>query len=328
MRALLTFCLYLGPLLLLALYSQSLEEDAFDYDRLEAIKADPPDYVFIGDSNMDSRIHPKYLEKYVAGQKMTKLGQHGSDIAVWYLQFKNFVVASKTSPKRVFIFLHASLLDRVRSKDASGFYYKYLREASVGYDPVYESLFYSSQQQTWADQVYGHVISRFHIDLLNTRLKENLSDSSIQWLGLDASPRFRKRLNARFSFQKFKKDTESNVADSTTKKVGTWSNAAWDRSFLRAILDLADEAELELVFIRIRRRPDANNVDFQSRAHDDYFNSLADYIRRAGFRIYDFSREPQLTRDMYKDKNHIDHQDDDRRKYARIFYEAVKQEFQ
>ena len=68
--------------------------------KLEKIQ---PDFIFIGNSMLDSRIDPDYFQEST-GKKIYIIWHGGIMSSVWYLIMKNVIVVSEVKPKTVFIF--------------------------------------------------------------------------------------------------------------------------------------------------------------------------------------------------------------------------------
>src|SRR5262245_36328887 len=84
--------------------TESAGRQPFDTRPLDELRAQPPDYVFFGDSMLYTRIAPARLSALLGGRRVRLFATGGSGSALWYLQLRNYVVASGSHPERVFIF--------------------------------------------------------------------------------------------------------------------------------------------------------------------------------------------------------------------------------
>src|SRR5262249_16947617 len=99
----------------------------------------PPDYVFFGDSMLYTRIAPARLSALLGGRRVRLFATGGSGSALWYLQLRNYVVASGSHPERVFIFFRDRDLT-APTDNVDGPNRAVLERASADVDPAYESI--------------------------------------------------------------------------------------------------------------------------------------------------------------------------------------------
>ena len=69
-----------------------------------------PDYVFIGNSMLESRIDVERFQELADGPKVISLVDSGLGASAWYLRLKNHVIAPGAKPETVFIFSRDSAL--------------------------------------------------------------------------------------------------------------------------------------------------------------------------------------------------------------------------
>jgi hypothetical protein len=101
---------------------------------------------------------------------------------------------------------------------------------------------------------------------------------------------------------------------------------AWvDRSTLPLMLRDAREAGLQLVLVRVQRRPIGGRPPVQSPALQRYISKLAQYVQANGGIMMDDTGDPAETLDWYEDGDHLSREG--RRRYTEAFATRLLQRF-
>jgi hypothetical protein len=82
-------------------------------------------------------------------------------------------------------------------------------------------------------------------------------------------------------------------------------DARLPHSLLPSMINLAKEAGISLVFVRVQRRPTPNGPPPQNQQLLRYVAKLRAYLIGNGAGFYDFTGDPELTLDRYLDGDHI-----------------------
>jgi hypothetical protein len=94
-----------------------------------------------------------------------------------------------------------------------------------------------------------------------------------------------------------------------------------DASFLPHIIDVAEQARVPLVFVRVKRRPDASGVTEESPQLRQYIRELRAYFEERGVPFYDETPDKRIPESWYADGDHI--APEYKAEYTEHFYRAL-----
>lgn len=276
-------------------------QDEFKSAKLEALNKLEAPYVLIGNSMLGTRIDPATLSKELGGEPVELLRSGGSASALWYLQFKNYVVASETQPKRVVIFFRDEFLTRPLYR-TSGKYTKYISQASHREEPVF-NLVMAGVQRDWRFDMHEFVKTRVPLYRYREPMERGLDrmgalSQNICCKTRDASE-ILSVVNGLFKVDKLRKLKEGDTVSKTPSKLSF--EEVVGPSFLPQILRLAEEHDISLYFVRVQRRPPTKTTAELGR----YIEDLAGYLedRGAGFVDLNVGETAPLT--WYGKGDHI-----------------------
>jgi hypothetical protein len=279
----------------------------FDEKPLRLLKKERPAVVLLGDSMLDTRIDSKVLNR-LAGQRCFVLAQPGSSSAAWYLMFKN-LVAVQTPPPRTVIILYRSRQLTLPTHRAVGDYRKsmepYMRDA----EPVLEKLVGPVRKST------GPLDDMVQVLYPLDRMRERAQDKMQAWaLDLVASSREYEEIHnaAKILFSP-KNLRVGNVVDEQQEGGAASLDpndhdfaASVDASFLPPLLEIAREKGIQLVFYKVKRRPNPDGtLGEESQTSEEYDQALRAYVEKAGARFFDETQEPDITVDLYGSGDHV-----------------------
>jgi hypothetical protein len=97
---------------------------------------------------------------------------------------------------------------------------------------------------------------------------------------------------------------ESSAEDPPVDPVRAFEDSV-SSSFLPLMLEIAREAGVNLVFVRVQERPNQDGSVHESPAMHEYSKALGEYLGTAGAGYVDFTGNPSIDRAMYYDSFHI-----------------------
>lgn len=296
------------------------ERNPFDAERVPALQAINPTWVVIGDSMAGSRIDPALLTERTGGRTAPLL-YAGSSPAWWYLVLKNWVIASGIHPRAVIVFfrdtnltnvlfridatwsLDTAALDREDELNAvvarrRGNMFYALRDR-------FDRLYRAEQTRRWLEPAINEWPARVMFPWRRQR---------------DA---FMAQLNDRFSLSHLRPMDAADM-QATEDREADFDQFV-DKSTLPLMLRDARRAGLQLVLVRVQRRPLDNRPPYQSPALQRYVATLARYIEANGGIFFDDTGDPQQTLDWYEDGDHLSREG--RRRYTELFATRLLQRF-
>ena len=277
----------------------------FQTGPLTKLQAHQPDFVFIGDSMLPSRIAEGVLEQELGGKKVDLLWEPGSTSARWYLFFKNYLIPSGIKPQKVYFFFR----DRFWS----------LPELNVDGD-AWVSI---EQVMPDDDELIYKILgkSRVAIPAFPQRISEALypmqfrhkdasdafNNTTIAWASARTrTPKseLRRALNDSFSWQNMRPGLAVESLLQLMDKPVPF-NPSPQSGFLPEVLRLANENHISLSFVRVERHPLANGDRPETDDLKSYMSNLKAYIETSGAAFIDLSGDREVTADKYGEGDHI-----------------------
>ena len=300
---------------------QSTGDIPFDPSDRDNIIAQEPDYVFIGNSMLETRIDKDELES-LTGKPVILLVSGGSRSPSWWLELKNNVAASNLKNITAFIFFRDRELTSSKVSRTS-ILARSMARKSMSEEGELDRILELNKTSTdrMLDYVYGvypillyrplaeQILSR----LAATPLMVDLfSLSVLRIMDLEDETKYESKLE---EFSKLKRDTNDVFDLGNMRRIaqgdqlfGDYASfkEQSDKSTLPLMINLAREAEIKLVFIRVQKRPSA--VRIISQDDEDlaiYLHDLKEYLVRNNVGFYDFTGDPNIPSEYYLEGDHI-----------------------
>ena len=290
-----------------ALYRPTLSGKLpFDNQIIRAIDAEKPDYVFIGNSMLGTRIDPATLSARLGKDCCFVLWTGGAESAWEHQALKNEVIPAAHRPKVVFVFFRDAYLTRVTYRANDAYWWKIER---LSHEEEPELKRAMRDGRTWQENLEYRLGLLYPIQ----KRREN-ADYAIEWLAgeLAAPGRMPYGAPVGASYNDlFGLDRLKNTETADDAAAGINDRAIYDfdarlaNSLLPSMIKLAKDAGIELVFVRVQRRPTPSGPPPQSAELVRYIGKLRNYLSGNGIGFYDFTGDPELTLDRYLDGDHI-----------------------
>lgn len=333
-----------------ALIKGPYHKEPFFDDPIREIIKENPEFVFVGNSLVATRMDEQKLEQ-LTGKKVYLLKEGGTYSAIWYLKFKNYLVASGVKPKAVFFFFRMEELI-IPDRNIDRKFLASIQKVSHDDEPVMDYVLNSNRTlknriEEYATNFYSiRVITPVLLDLmesialtpifkddirfiLNRHFKTNpnlMTDNEKQRYVTNRNL-FVSQVNFTFSFESknLRKRTPSNLNETEKEPIRLEFSDDPHKSFVPHIVQLAKENDIPLVFIKIQTIPPADGNFHISKSNMKYLEDFEKYLADNNVFFYDLTGDPEITRDMYDDNVHIGA--NDREKYTEIFYRRLSNIF-
>jgi hypothetical protein len=292
----------------------------FDTNRIPDLARLDPKWVVIGDSMAGSRIDPALLGERTGG-RVAPLLYAGSGPAWWYLALKNWVVPSRIRPRAVFVFFRDTNLTNVMFRiDATWALDTAARDREDALNDVvakrrgtpfyrvrdsFDRIYQAEQARRWIEPAMTEWPARAMFDARRKR---------------DA---FMQQLNDRFGLSHLRPMDAADMQATEDREADF--DAYVDKSILPLMLREARQAGLQLVLVRVQRRPINGQPPVQSPALKRYVSKLAGYVEANGGIFFDDTGDPAQTLDWYEDGDHLSREG--RRRYTEAFATRLLQRF-
>jgi hypothetical protein len=278
----------------------------FDRQVLGEINAKKADYVFVGNSMLGTRIDEGTLDARLSKNCCYILWTGGAESAWEHQALKNEVIAADHRPKVIFIFFRDAYLTRVTYRASDVYWWKIER---LSHDDEPELMRAMRENRTWQEKLeYGFSL------LYPIQKRRETADYALEWLAslpvahgrVPYGAPVANRYNELFGLDRLK---NTDTADDAAAGQGDPSiydfDARLPHSLLPSMIKLARDAGIELVFVRVQRRPTPYGAPPQSPELVRYIAKLQGYLADSGAGFYDFTGDPELTLDHYLDGDHI-----------------------
>ena len=280
---------------------------------IERLRYGNPEWVFIGDSMLGTRIEPQLLgELSGTGKRNVEfLFQAASGPAWWYLSFKNHLIPSGVRPRVTFFFFRdTNMTDTMfRLQNHLG---EALDEVAADREPALDAIVASRQRGVWSG--VDRALNRaYQVDTTYAWLHPTIRRWYALWKYPDPSARlkFENVIEEDFN-QNFRRDL---AADIDTVEDDADFGRDLPSSVLPLIMDLAKPHQLPVCFVRVQRRPVGNQPPVESPALVKYVTDFRAWAESEGAYFHDDTGDPEMTLDLYEDGDHVL----DRLRYTQIF---------
>ena len=280
---------------------------------IEVLQYGKPEWVFIGDSMLGTRIDPALLREISGSgtRNVLFLLQAASGPAWWYLSFKNHLIASGVRPRATFFFFRdTNMTDTMfRLQNHLG---ESLDEVAHEQEPELDAIVAARQRGVWAqvDRVLNAV---YRVDGASSWLHPSIRRWYVLWKYPDPKARldFENVIEEDFNMN-FRRDLAADLGDPD-------ESADFHRdlptSVLPLITGLSRTHGLPVCFVRVQRRPAGNQPPPQPPALQRYVADFRVWAESQGACFHDDTGDQEMTLDLYEDGDHVL----DRQRYTRIF---------
>ncbi|MBF0383377.1 MAG: hypothetical protein HQL69_20350 [Magnetococcales bacterium] len=324
----------------------------FDDSHIKALRQYKPDYIFIGNSILYTRIDNKIFNREI-GKKAAgyQLALGGSGPTQWYLWFKNSVIGSGVHPKAVFLYFLGNEITYIEPNLNQPDKRLLLARASMGEEKILDQII--ARNSNFKERVHAALLRLYPIQLRQPefnwlidslallpalpiyrelQIDKLLSPQKITEEAMQASLLARQQLKKQIKTQLFatsqwriRYPDQWTITDDKTAPQQTFAQQL-PNSLLPEMLKLAKKHNIKLVFVKAKLKPRANGSLNRSPTDAQYTTALNNYLTKHGFVLHDFALDKKIEHHHYIDESHIDskHQ----AFYTRHFIATLSQYFQ
>lgn len=324
--------LLLTVLLLPAWLGRSVQGTPFDDSPLNALNRLRPDYLFIGNSMVFSRIDHATVSQVLPGRRSHELTMGGVFSAHWYLWLKNSVIPAQSHPATIFLFFRQDELTQPYRSVSTPEERLALQRASCGTETVLEeTLNWHRPALDWIDEFSFRL---YPIQMQRQAVEWTLDSLALlpampgffaaRWRDLVTGPPLSAEereslLTERQRFKKEIKDTLFAPSGFRNRPDGTPAilpePTEHDRSLsfadqlphslLPEMVRLARTHGLRLVFVMVKPRPRPDGPGIRSREQVQYAMDLERYLVSQGMGFHDDFAEGVMLWPDYHDGWHL-----------------------
>lgn len=269
---------------------------------LEVIR---PKIVFLGNSIMDEGVDEREFSKLTATQTI-KVWSGGGASAWWYLALKNVIVEANYKPQMVMLFFRDHFLTDPAYR-VTGKYKQIIGAVAKKDEPVLDRLAYLGQMDAAAYFLFRYCPLYRQSDNIKNQLETTVKDKVVSGLCSLEEGMADRAIERLFEEKNLNKELLT-IRQLAAESTG--SNKLYDfpqeleRSFLPYMIDMAKENNIQLVFVRMKRRRDVK-PGAQPKALQKYIKDLKDYLAENQMTFIDFTDDKRIKIEHYGSGDHL-----------------------
>lgn len=280
-----------------------------------------PAVVLLGDSMLGEGVDQELFSE-LAGASTAKIAQGGSATAYWYLMLKNVIAATRYKPPLLVVFFRDHFLTEpsFRVHDP---YQQTINALAADQEELLDQLAYWPALNPLERFLQGHVRMYQEKDAFRSTVE--------RWVKAAVALLFGYETSASDEAIERVFDEEHMVPELMTKRQLDAEQAQNDslydfskrlpRSFLPAMVDIARQNDIQLAFVRVKRRRDL--VPYQQPAAlVQYMKDLQAYSEGNDIPLIDFTDDARLQPEHYGNGDHLN-RDLGRPLFTRMVSEAL-----
>jgi hypothetical protein len=293
----------------------------FDQDRFAQAARGQPDIVMIGNSMTNTRLDKGLFNALVHPLGVSTVAEGGTRSTTWYFMLKNFAAAIEPPPKTVFLFFR-DFDFTAPGKHLSG---EHLDMTLTFMKPEDEELLEFARKQTGAQEsVLMKWLPHRLAKKWRNRLNTHALDAALTLKPAGSTHDLREALKTQFDFENLRADVfdagaiANDILPADTKQFSVDPT----RNLLGRFHQTAHDRGIQLIFYRVKRRPDESNTVVQDDALRAYTEAFRSWAGSKGHLFIDETEDARLTLDMYHDGDHLAKAA--MPAWTRLFHERVK----
>lgn len=269
-------------------------------EHIHGIEKSKPDIVLIGDSVLYEGVDPVLFAEGL-GMPVYEMATPGSGTAAWYLQLKNIVIETTHHPKYVFIFFRNTMLT-VPQYRTTGRYFALLDDYATQNEPLVSQLAFINQMSPL------ELIAERFIPLYTARveIRDDL-DNALRYIPSSYILNCNRECTQEAISSIFGREVDpvalNLVQEDASKTLYAQEELDFasqiDESLLPHMIEIAQKANVKLVFVRTRVfGPEPEMSSYQD-ALDAYLTG------QDGVILLDFWQDPRIIEEYYVDSLHM-----------------------
>ena len=274
------------------------------YSLKKNIESKKPEIILLGNSMLGRGVHEGYLN-YLTKKNTIIITNGGSATAWWYLALKNVITKTNSKPKLLVIFFRDNFLS-IPDFRVNGEYKDFIDVLANRNEPILDQ------------KAYFNKIGKIEFFLKSYWPLYQKKDKFIEKLDKTIKSTSANLLNKNYDYAENIIDSvfaDSNLvqeiltltqqkAEKTTKSKEIDFNTSINKSFLPNIIELAKQNNIQLTFVRVKKRRDIEK-NMQPEFIIEYMKNLKKYLKTRNIELFDFSDDERLTLAHYSDGDHM-----------------------
>ena len=294
----------------------------FAQERLDKVLRRHPNVVMIGNSMLNTRLDKPLFNRLAEPNSIGYVAEGGTRSTVWYFKLKNFVGPVDPPPKVVFFFYR----DYDFTAPGLNLEGERLESARTFMRPEDEEVLAFAQRL--GGIAPGTALDFYLPAQLSLEVRKRVGNLALDigafGEGKTGDTALQEKLTELFDFQNLRSNVfdAGALANDLIPSDSKLFTADPSRNLLEKINTFAKDRGIKLVFYRVKRRPNEQNVVVQDDELRAYTESFRRWAESQGHVLLDETEDPRLTLTMYHDGDHLGKAA--MVEYTRLFLERVK----
>ncbi len=275
-------------------------------EHIKAIDENRPEFVLIGDSTLEEGVEQSLLTQTL-GRKTYKLSVRGSASAAWYLVMKNVIMKSTHHPKYVVILFRDTMLT-VPYFRTTGRYLELLDDYARKNEPVLIELAFVNQMNP-AEKIMEQYLPLYGMRWdIRAELDHRLRYTAPSLIGCQkdcADDSVHSIFGRELDMIALNQMIEDSVDSLYLPDEMDFARHI-DTSFLPVMIDLAEDNNTTLIFVRTGTLNNYAPVNSEPLALKNYIKSLNTYLSgHDNVYFLDFAYDPRIDTSFFADSVHF-----------------------
>ena len=264
-----------------------------------------PQVVLLGNSMLGEGIDNRKFSELI-GRRSLKIYTGGSASAMWYLWLKNQIAPAVHKPDCVVIFFRDQFLT-IPEYRVRGAYKEEIDKYATADEPLLDRLAYLNGMDPLTYSLHQYCSMMQQKRHIKRTMQTWVKDICVQRF-IGGRPGDADRVIA-YVFQESHLSPELATAKQLeAERTGHARTRSFDvqlrNSFLPYMIEIARENDIQLVFVRVKRRRDAEGRN-EPEHLKIYLNKLHTYLNSKGFSLLDFTHDERITLDYFGSGDHL-----------------------
>lgn len=278
----------------------------FDDGFLQRIHKKQPEMVIIGNSMVFLRLDVKYLMEKVRPLTLINITIGATRSLQWFLWLKNYIAQGSPMPRLVFMpYRDYDFTDIGRHVD--GPLLDTIKESMHPGDEVYLHL---AQGKATDASFKTWMFDHLSMDETNKHVRKKINDAAYDVAALtgpNSDSAVKHQVDAEFGMEHLRSDVADADALANDHMDPTKAKFTADpaKNLLSKFVEVANSNRIKLVFYRVKRRPNADNITVQNENLIAYTADFKTWIESQGHYHIDETNDPRITLEMFRDGDHL-----------------------
>ena len=264
-----------------------------------------PEIVLVGNSILDEAVDDRLFSNLVQTQTL-KFTWGGSGSAIWYLFLKNIIITARHKPKTVAIFFRDQFLTEPSFR-VTGDYKKTVDKYAGPHEPLLDRLAYLDRMNPLFYHLYRYWPLYQQKDQIKQKIQNTVRHQTAGLLLSLQPDQIDTAFDDIFDQENMNQQllTQRQLQAEAVRDLEQFDFPQQiNKSFLPSMIEMAQKNNIQLIFVRMKMRRDAENQP-PPPTLPQYLNDLQAYLQNHNVTFIDFTDDSRITLNLYAVGDHL-----------------------